>query len=230
MNIEINSIGYLLLRTTLIFMTLLILTRLLGKKQMGQLTFFNYVTGITIGSIAANVISDDGAPFLDEFIGLTWWCILTALISFICLKFDKIKFMVEGEPILIIKKGKIKRKALKKARISTHDLLSFLRQKDIFKISEVEYGVFEQNGTITVLKKADKQQVTLSDLQIKTQQIKFYPSELIIMGKVIKCNLKELGLSEEWLMKELRKNDIGSVKDVFYAEVESDGTLFINKY
>lgn len=104
---NIMSAFYSLLRTTLIFVVLLILTRILGKKQMSQLTFFNYVTGITVGSIAANMVSEFNEPFMDHFIRLVLWCLLTTLVGYIGLKSGKLRFIIDGQPTILIKKEKL---------------------------------------------------------------------------------------------------------------------------
>lgn len=217
------------LRSSLIIVVLLILTRLLGKKQMSQLTYFNYITGVTMGSVAGDFISEVDMPVVDALASLIAIFILTELNSLISLKSHKYKKIMNGEDIIVIKKGKIIKEALKSCRMNIDVLLMLLREANVFSIEEVEYAILETDGSLSVMKTPENQFVVKSDMSIKTDPIKNLPREVISDGKVLKDHLKELNLSEEWLNNQLKKNNIDSAKDVFYAEVKSDGTLYIPK-
>lgn len=217
------------MRSTLIVVVLLILTRLLGKKQMSQLTYFNYITGVTMGSVAGDFISEVNMPVVDALASLIAICILTELNSFIALKSTSYRKVMDGDDIILIKKGKIIKPALKSCRMSVNILLMLLRQSNTFSVEEVEYAILETNGSLSVMKRQQAQPIIKSDLDIKAEKIKNLPREVISDGKIMKANLKELNKDEEWLKNELRKNNIESVKDVFYAEVRSDGTLYISE-
>jgi len=229
MNVEDTNTFYILFRTTSIFLVLLILTRLLGKKQMSHLTFFNYITGITIGSIAANMVRETEEPFMDDFIGLVWWCILTALAGYMGLKSGKLRRIIDGQPTILIKKGEIMKNALKSSSVNMDDLSMLLRKQNAFSIADVEYAILEPNGSLSVMKKSQQQQVTKSDMKISTPISKYLPSEIIADGKIIYHNLKEFNLDEEWLSNQLKQQNISSIDDIFYAEIQSDGTLFLQK-
>lgn len=229
MNLGSVDILYSLNRTTIVFVTLLILTRALGKKQMSHLTFFNYITGITIGSIAANAVSESNKAFMDDFIGLIWWCVLTTFTGYIGLKSGKLRRIIDGQPTILIKKGKIIKHALKSTGINMDDLSMLLRKQEVFSITEVEYAILEPDGVLSILKKESYQQITKTDMKIPTSNINYIPTEIIADGKIIRQNLKELNLNEEWLENQLKQHNIKSIKDVFYAEIQSDGTLFIDK-
>ena len=217
------------MRSTLIVVVLLILTRLLGKKQMSQLTYFNYITGVTMGSVAGDFISEVNMPVVDALASLIAICILTELNSFIALKSTSYRKVMDGDDIILIKKGRIIKPALKSCRMSVNILLMLLRQSNTFSVEEVEYAILETNGSLSVMKRQQAQPIIKSDLDIKAEKIKNLPREAISDGKIMKANLKELNKDEEWLKNELRKNNIESVKDVFYAEVRSDGTLYISE-
>lgn len=104
-----------------------------------------------------------------------------------------------------------------------------LRKQNIFSIKEVEYAILEPIGNLSIMKKPQEQQITKSDMSIPLSTLKYLPSEIIVDGKIIHANLKELNLSETWLKAELKKQNISSIKNIFYAEIQSDGTLFIDK-
>lgn len=220
----------MIIRTTLSFSALLLLARLLGKKQLSQLTFFHYITGITIGSIASEIASQHETPFLDGFISLIWWTVLTLLMSYISLKFPKIRILIDDEPTMVIKDGVLLVKSLKSSRLNMDDVLMMLREQSIFSIQEVQYAVLETNGELSVLKKVGDQGATKNDVNAPIVEPIFIPTEIIVDGIVLNKNLNELDLTEEWLFKKLRKKGINSPKEVFYAQVQTNGSLYISLY
>lgn len=189
----------IILKTTLTFITLLILTRMLGKKQLSELTFFNYITGVTIGSLAANTIINTSSQYLNEMIKLIWWILLTIFVTLISLKSSRVRVLLEGEPIMVIKNGKIVEEALKSTKINLDDLSMLLRSKDIFSITEVDYAILESNGELSILKKQENQ---------KTQNRLYMPIEIIIDGNLVYKNLKELNIDKTWIYKELKNQGI----------------------
>ncbi len=216
-----------LFRTSMSFLVLLLLTRLLGKKQMSQLTFFNYITGITIGSIAANIVTLEAEKFFQSTSSLIWWCFLTYIVEIIAIKLPKSRILIEGEPSILIKKGKIQYKTLKKNRLDIDNLLILMREKDVFSVSDIEFAVLEPNGDLTIIKKVDEQQLVKKDLDIKIEPLLYVPTQLIISGVIIKKNLKELNLSYDWLYEQLDLQGVKCVKNVLYAEIKSNGTLYV---
>lgn len=218
---------YLISRTTLTFFVILILARILGKKQISQLTYFNYVTGITIGSIAANIISKSNEPFIDEFLGLIWWCALTGIISYAGLKSGKFRCFVDGEPTIVIKKGALVKSALKSAKLDMDEISMLLREQNIFSVRDVEYAVLETNGNLSVLKKAGKQQATKLDVNAPLTNPNNLPAEIIVDGKLVKKSLTELNLDEGWLVQQLSLRNIHSYQEVLYCELQEDGSIYI---
>jgi len=216
------------LKTTLSFLVLLILARLLGKKQLSQLTFFHYITGITIGSIAADMASQSETPFMGGFLSLICWTVLTGLTSYISMKFPTFRTWIDDEPTIIIKDGEISVKSLKSSRLHMDDVLMMLREQSIFSIQDVHYAILETNGELSVMKKVGLQEATKQDVKIPLTLPLFLPSEIISDGKIVKKNLEELDLSEEWVMKKLKKHGVNSVSDVFYAQLQTNGSLYIS--
>jgi uncharacterized membrane protein YcaP (DUF421 family) len=143
------------IRVFISFFLLLIIVRILGNKQVSHLTFFNYVTGIAFGSIAANFILDTRVSILKGVMSLIIWAVLAKLIGYITLKSPKARVLMDGEPSIVIKKGKVMEKSLSKMNINIDDLSMMLRNKDIFAMSDVDYAVFEPDGKLSVLKKPE---------------------------------------------------------------------------
>lgn len=216
----------MILRTTGAFVALLILARILGRKQLSQLTYFHYITGIAFGSIAAEIAGQTNVKFMDGIVALTWWAILTLLSSYLSLKSKVGRLMLEGQPCIVVKDGAIQEKEMKKVKLHLNDLMMMLREQSIFSIQDVHYAVLESNGELSVLKKIQQQEATKQDVQVAVPVPKYFPSEVISDGKLIKRNLLELNLSEEWVMKELKKKGIQSIEQVFLAQVQTDGSLF----
>ena len=227
-----NDISYLqiALETVLTFFVLLTLTRFLEKKQLSHLTFFNYVTGITIGSMAANMVVLSTNDYRKDLLSLVIWCLLTTILGYISLKSGKIRVILDGQPTIIIKQGIIDRKALKKTGVNIDDLTMMIRQYQTFSITEIDYAILEPNGRLSILKKPEYQGTQKSDLKIYPPPSAYLPIEIITDGKLLPRNLLEVGKNRDWLNNELRKANIEDVEEVFYAEIQSDGSLFIQKF
>lgn len=214
-------------KPTIAFVLLLICARVLGKKQMSQMTFFNYVTGITIGSLAANIITFNDETIWDEVVGLIWWCLLTAILAYITLKSARLRKIIDGKPSVLIKNGVIQKKELKSTRINIEELTMMFREQGIFSIKDVDYAILEQNGQLSILKIQDEITVNRKDMSIPTSQPKYLPKEVIIDSRIIHKNLTSYGLNLQWLENQLNHQGINSVDDVFYAEIQDDGSLYI---
>jgi len=223
------NFGEMILRTTLSFIVLLLLARFMGTKQLSQLTFFHYITGITIGSIAADVASQHETPFIDGVISLVWWSLLTVLLSYVALKWPRMRVVLEDEPLIVIKEGKIMEKALKKARLHIDDLTMMLREQSVFSLKDVHYAVMETNGQLSVMKLPEQQSATKADVKAPSPEMKYFPAEIISDGKIVDKTLKELELSEEWVLKKLKRKGIDSVEQVYFAQIQMDGSLFIDE-
>ncbi|MBU8918161.1 DUF421 domain-containing protein [Bacillus sp. FJAT-29953] len=217
------------------FVVLLLLTRLLGRKQVSQLTFFNYITGISIGTIAGSLTVDPTLKVSSGFVSLLTWCGLTLLVAFFDVKSRSFRKVIEGEPVIVIKHGKILEHVLKKQRLDMDELQVLLRNKDVFSIEEVDYAILETNGELSVLLKEQKQPLKRGDMAMPTQtsarpqavQIPM-PIQAIADGKIIDENLQPFNLNMAWGHDQLAQAGT-DLSEVFYAELQQDGTLYIDK-
>ncbi|HYE82010.1 MAG TPA: DUF421 domain-containing protein [Clostridia bacterium] len=216
------------LRTMIGFTVLFVLTRLLGKKQLGQLTFFTYVTGIAMGNIAGDMVVHRDIKLIDGVTGLIIWALLTFLLEYISIKSSKARVLLDGEPSIVIKKGIIMRKELAAQRLNMDDLTMLLRTNNVFSIKDVDYAILEPNGQLSILKKSDLEAVTKKDMNIQPENRMYFPTEIIVDGKLVQKNLKELNLSNEWLDQQIKQSGANSVEDIFFAELQSDGSLHIS--
>lgn len=228
MDLDNYSFLEMIVRTTVTFAVLLGLARFLGKEQLSQLTFFNYITGITIGSIAGEVVAHDDTHYFNAITSLIWWSILTLIVSYISLKSAKAKSLLDDKPMIVIKNGKILEQELKKSRLPIGDLNMLLRIQGIFSVKDVHFAVLETNGELSVFKKVAQQSATKQDVKAQIVVPKYMPCTIIAEGKIITQNLKEAGITEDWVMKQLKKHGVNSIQQVFYAEIESDGTVYMD--
>ncbi|CAM2963948.1 DUF421 domain-containing protein [Hathewaya histolytica] len=211
------------------FFTLLILARILGKQQISQLTFFDYVLGITIGSTAATMTSELDSPLWPHLVGLFVWFGLGFLMQLITLKSRYVSKIMEGEPEIVIMEGKIMENVLRKMRYRVSDLMEQLRIKGIFDLSEIQYAILECDGGVSVVKKAENDPVTLKDLKLKPDKTGIN-IELIYDGKIVEQNLKDLNRNKAWLEKKLKEQNVNDYKEVFLATVNPKGEVYIDTY
>ena len=214
----LNETLIVIVRGLIGFFSLLIFARVLGKQQISQLTFFDYVLGITIGSVAATLTTDLTSRAWLHWVGLSTWSVVVFLLQVITLKSRPLAKHIDGEPVIVIMNGHLMNETMKKARYRTSDLLEQLRKKDVFDLTEVEFAVLETNGQLSVLKKSQYLPVTPQDLKIPTVY-KGMSTELIYDGKIIEQNLKQVNLDRHWLEEELKKQGITLEPLVSISEV-----------
>ena len=224
-----NEILVVIIRGIIAFFTLLIFTRLLGKQELSQLTFFDYINGITIGSIAASLTTDLNNRAFTVWMGLATWTGAVLLLHIITLNSRYFSKYLDGEPTIIIMNGKIMDAAMKKMRYRISELMAQLRMNNVFDISQVEFAVLETSGKLSVLKKSSYQSITPHDLHIPTKYVGL-SIELISDGKIIEQNLKQINLDRYWLEDQLKSRGINDSSEVLLALIDTQGNLYIAKH
>lgn len=217
-----------IIRTLFAVVVLFLLTKLLGKRQVSQLSFFEYITGITVGSLAAYISLDTDKLWHLGLIALVVWVACSLGIEYLQIKSKKARDFIDFKSTVLIKDGKIMEDHMMKERLTTDELLEELRKKDVFNISEVEFAIMESDGAINVLLKRENQPLTPKHLGITVAPEK--ESQAVIMdGKILDKPLDELNLSRSWLQGELEK--LGLTEDnVFLGQVDSYGELTVDLY
>lgn len=215
-------------KSLIIFVLLIILSRVIGRKLLSQMSFFDFVTAITIGTISGAyvVTTIKGLAVLVSPVVLTLATVAVGYLTLTNLRFRK---LIEGEPVVVIQNGQIMEKNMKRLRYHLDDLEMQLRVNKIFNLGEVEFAVLEPHGQLSVLKKSQYATVTPKDLGLSTQY-KGLASEIIKDGQLLEKNLIENHLSREWLSQELQKLNINDMSDVFCAALNTDGTLYVDQY
>jgi len=217
---------YTFLRFLIGFAVILLMVRIVGNKQIGQTNVFTYISGIVVGNMVAEVIMFDDVELWKMAIVVVWF-LLTVLVELIALKSSKARELLDGQPVILIKRGKINYGALKKERLNIDDLTMLLRTNDVFSVTEVDYAILETNGDLSVLKKQAKNEVTKEDMKIPETPSNYMPSAVIIDGKIVGKNLKEFNLTEKWLDKKLKDMNFKSRAEVLYAELQENGQLYV---
>ncbi|AAK79488.1 uncharacterized membrane protein YcaP (DUF421 family) [Clostridium acetobutylicum] len=218
-----------IVRSIIGFFTMLIFAKILGKQQISQLTFFDYILGITIGSIAATLTTDLSSRAWPHWVGLLTWALLGYLMEYISTKWRYAGKYLEGEPTIVIMKGKIMEDAMKKMNFRATDIMELLRDKDVFDLNEVDFAIIEPNGKLSVLKKPELQPVTCNDMNITKNEMGI-STELIYDGILIEENLRQLNKTKDWLFKVLESRGIKNVSEVFLATLNPGGSLYIDLY
>jgi uncharacterized membrane protein YcaP (DUF421 family) len=201
----------------------------MGRKEISQMTFFNFVSAIAIGEIAASLVVDDQLSIRNGLIALAGWSFYTLLMSYIDIKSVNARKLLIGEPVILVKEGKIMEQALRKCRLDLDSLRAILRQKNVFSMADIEYAIFETDGKLSVMKKESGQPLTKGDMNIIIKKKEFpLPTGVVLDGNINTENLAKLDLNTDWLHQELLTAGVNSLSDVFYAEIQPDGTLFID--
>lgn len=206
---------------------LFILTKIMGNKQISQLNMFDYINGITIGSIAAEMATALESDFLLPLLAMIIYAAVVLLISFISSKSIRVRRFVTGRSILLLDNGKMYRKNFKKCKLDMAEFLTQCRVNGYFDISQIQTAVFECNGDISIMPKADYRPVTPQDMALKLPMEK--PAVILIQdGVVLFENLHYIGKDKQWLNTQLKKLGINKATDVFLASCENDKvTAFI---
>ncbi|GAE93155.1 hypothetical protein JCM21714_2206 [Gracilibacillus boraciitolerans JCM 21714] len=215
-------------RVILFIIILFLLTKLSGKKQLSELSFFEYVSGITIGSIAAEVIINTDNRVWHGIIGICVFALFIYLVEIASLHSKKFRDYVEGSGTVIIKDGKVLEDNMKKEKYTTDELLQLLRGKDIFDLSEVEYAVLEAKGSLSVLPKKDFRPITRKDLGLPSVNEK-EPYTVIMDGEILDEALTTTGKNRAWLQAELDTQNI-TIENVFLGQIDTYGTLSIDLF
>lgn len=211
------------------FFSLLIFARIIGKSQISQLTFFDYVLGITIGSIAATLTTDLSSRAWPHWVGLLTWVALGYGMEMISTKWRYAAKFLEGEPVIVIMNGKIMEKVLKKMQYRVAEILELLRNKSVFDVNQVDFAILEPNGQISVLLKPEYLPLTPKDMKMKVSPSGI-STELVYDGILIEENLRQLNKDKNWLLNELKKQGIKDISEVFLVTLDPAGSLYVDKY
>jgi uncharacterized membrane protein YcaP (DUF421 family) len=215
-------------RTTAAYALALLLSRLIDRKLISQMTFFDFVVGVSLGAISANIMIGPGGSPSSSVTSLVVISALAITVSYLHIKSFKIRKLVNSEPVTLVDNGNIIEDNMKKIRLTVNELMMKLREKNAFSLADVEFAILETDGQLSVLPKADKKPLTPSHMNIQTTSTGLV-RDIIIDGKLMNENLTAVGLDEEWLNSQLKVQNIKNVSEVFYAGMDNNKKLYISK-
>jgi len=226
----ITAVIEVTIQTFLAFFSILFFTRLLGKQQIAQLSFHDYVNGITFGSIAAVLATDLSQRTWQHLIGLFLFALLTFLMEWITIKSRKARKVIEGEPLVLVHNGKILEDNMKKARFNLKELAAQLRKNNLFDVDQVEYAILETDGSLSVMPKPEYRSLTPQDMGLSFAP-EAIPATIIIEGKLLTPNIKQHNLNRVWIKEQLQSHGVDDIQDVFMASYDpSKQKLYIDLY
>ena len=213
----------LILTALLSAVTLFLIAKIMGHKQVAHLDFFDYITGITIGSIAAELATELESPW-KPLLAMCVYGIVSFGLSIATSKFPRLRKFVNGTPTVIMNNGKIYRKNMKKAKLDLSEFMVMCRQEGYFHISAIQTAIFEYNGKLTILPVSQQRPVTPSDMNL------FPPpdaidTEVIMDGRILEDNLKRMGLDAKWLQSQLKSQGYHSAKEIYLGLCDKNKTL-----
>lgn len=213
------------MRAILSLVTLFLVTKMLGKKQVSQLSLFDYVIGISIGNFAAEMTINLDSDILHGTIAVIIFGLIAYIISIGTMKSIFLRRFFSGIPTVIIEDGKFLKEGLKKVKFDINDFLEQAREQGYFDISEIAYAVMESSGKISIMPKSEYNTVINKDMKIKKEKASM-PANVIIDGNLMEENLKKYGKTRKWLEQQL-KNKHKTDKDIFLATLDKNDNLVL---
>lgn len=204
---------------------LFLIAKVMGHKQISQLDFFDYITGITIGSIAAELATELEAPY-KPLIAMAVYGGTALSLSIITSKCPRTRKYINGTPTILMNNGKLYRSNMKKARLDLSEFMVMCRQQGYFNLSDIQTAVYEYNGQLAILPVSKKRPVNPNDLDLATQP-EYIQTEVIMDGHILGENLQRMGLDEKWLQKQLTAQGYKSAKEIFLGVCDENNHLTV---
>ncbi|WP_044640492.1 DUF421 domain-containing protein [Risungbinella massiliensis] len=217
------------LRTIFLYFFIILIMRLMGKREIGQLSVFDLIVFFMIAEISVFLLEDSNMPLLTGLAPMITLVVLQIACSMILLKSSKLRRLVDGDPVFLIKKGHIQDKQMEKLRYNMDDLMQQLREKNIANLADVEFAILEPSGKLSVFPKEEVQPPSRKEL-LPTIAKKFVlPTAVILDGKVQKEGLEEINQTIFWLKQQIQKQGYKDFKEIFYASYHpNDEELYID--
>ena len=214
-------------RSIVLYIIVLIVMRLMGKREIGQLQPFELAISIMIADLASIPMTDTGVPIFNGIIPILGLLIMHLIISLINLKSSRAREIICGRPSILIYRGKINEKTLKKERFTINELEERLRGNNIINLGDVEYAILETSGQVTVIQKPDKRNTIPQDFNIMPEY-EGIPYDLVVDGKIMTENLKEIGKNYNWLKKQVEKFNM-KPEEALVVTIDGKGQFFCQK-
>ncbi len=217
----------ILIRTLVLYGIILIVMRLMGKREIGQMQPFEFTIAIMISDLATMPMEDSGIPISNGIIPILGLLLAHLMISFLNMKSIKSREILCGKPSILIYRGKIDEASLLKERFTINELQERLRDKDVTNIADVEYAILETSGQVNVILKPEKQNVTIEDMKL-TKEYQGISYDLVIDGVVMQDNLNKINKNYKWLEKEVRKFGY-KPEDALIVTIDANDNIFFQE-
>jgi uncharacterized membrane protein YcaP (DUF421 family) len=218
-----------MIRTMILYTLVVLIMRLMGKRQIGELQPFELVITIMISDLASLPMQDTRIPLIHGVIPIITLLFLEIIISVLQLKSETARLIISGKPSILINKGKIDIDIMRAQRLNLNDLIQEIRLKGYYNLEDIEFAILETNGQLSIIPKTELSNATKKDLNIKCAQDSI-PITLILDGQVNHKNLKLLDRDNKWLISTLNSKNINSPKEVFIALADSQGKFYMQTY
>jgi uncharacterized membrane protein YcaP (DUF421 family) len=222
-----DNLFALFFRVIIFYFVIMTSMRLMGKREIGQLSIFDLVVSVMIAEVSAMALEGPDASILRAVVIISMLVVLQVGMSWLTLKSVKIRYLIEGRPTLIIANGKIRDGEMRRTRYSISDLMTQLREKNISSVSDVEFAVLETTGKLSVFPKSAKVPPSAGDLGVEVPRTGL-PLPLIVDGQVLDENLESIGKTRFWLKNEVQKYGYSDFKKIFYCSIDNAGELFLD--
>ena len=226
MNIDFSELWDVTVRAVLSLVTLFLVTKMLGKKQVSQLSLFDYVIGISIGNFAAEMTINLESKEINGIWAVVLFGLFAYAISYFTMKSIVLRRFFMGTPTILIQDGKILEKNLKKMKFDINDMLEEIRGSGYFDLSQVEYAILEANGEVSILPKSEYRPLTPKDMKLKIDK-EGLCSNVIIDGKIMHNNLKNINKDEKWLNKALKVKGYHDISKILLATVDINEKIVV---
>ena len=214
---------YVILTSLLSVAALFAITKIMGHKQLSQLNFFDYISGITIGSVAAELATELEKPW-KPLTALVIYGIVSVSLSLIMRKMPRARKYINGTPTILLDNGKLYRNNMKKAKVDLSEFLVMCREQGYFDLNEIQTAVFETNGKISILPKSEKRPATPYDMNLSPKAAHIN-TEVITDGRILEGNLMRMGLNAVWLEKQLKQQGYHNAKEIFLGICDNENNL-----
>lgn len=215
----------IVLSSLLSYAALFVCAKIIGRKQIAQLNFLDYITGITIGSIAAE-LATDLENMWKPLVALGMYAILTYILSKIVMHSARSRKFLDGTPTIVMQNGKLFRSGMKKAKLDLSEFMVMCREQGYFNLADIHTAVFEYNGKLTILPVSRKRPATPEDMKLSPKQETIF-TEVIMDGRVLDENLQRMGLNAAWLTRQLRTQGVHDVRNVYLGLCDDQNHLTV---
>lgn len=226
MNIDIMECLSIIPRSIFSLVTLFLVTKIIGKKQVSELSLFDYVIGISIGNFTAEMTMNLDGQYLNGVVAIIVFGFVSYFVSIITMKSIKLRRIIIGVPTIIMQNGKIIEKNLKNVKLDVNDFLEQCRGNGYFDLSQIQYAIMEANGKLSIMAKSEYKPVTPYDMKLKVEK-EGLCANIVIDGNLMKDNIKNMHKTDDWVRKELKVKGYQNLNNILLATLDTNDKIIV---